>query len=300
MKDITLQELLEAGCHFGHKKERWHPKAADYIYIQKDGIHIIDLAKTKAGLEKACTFVTEVAENGGEVLFVGTKRQAKGIIKAEAERVEAPYFSERWIGGFLTNWDEIRKNIEKINRMNTEETTGVWKKYPKHEQMKLSRYLSKLKVMYGGVLKVKGHPKAVVIVDIRKEVATLREVLRVNVPSIALCDTNVDSKDVTYTIPANDDAVGSIQLIVNRLASAYEAGRKSYSAKLSREAEAARKKSEEKSKTEKPSDQSAVPEVKKTAVPGKTVAVPEKPATAEKKRGRPKKAAAVSPSEEAK
>ncbi len=140
MKDITLQDLLEAGCHFGHKSERWHPKAQQFIYTEKDGIHIIDLAKTKIGLDAAVAFVKALVADGSELLFVATKRQAKGIVKEEAIRVGAPYMTERWIGGFLTNWDGIHKNIQKIIRLTDEEATGVWKKFPKHEQMKLGLF----------------------------------------------------------------------------------------------------------------------------------------------------------------
>lgn len=225
MEEITLQALLEAGCHFGHKAERWHPKASAFIYIEKDGIHIIDLVKTKAGLEEAVKFVKEIAQVGSDVLFIGTKRQARGVVKEEAGRVGAPYLVERWIGGYLTNWDGIRKNIEKINRLNDEKEQGVWKKYPKHEQSKLIRYLARLKVFYGGVLTVKDLPGAVFIVDVKKETAALREAVRRGIPIVAIVDTNADPRLATYAIPANDDAVGSIQYITRAIANAYLEGK---------------------------------------------------------------------------
>ena len=228
MKDITLQDLLEAGCHFGHKSERWHPKAQQFIYTKKDGIHIIDLAKTKIGLDAALAFVKELVSGGSELLFVATKRQAKGIVKEEAIRVGAPYMTERWIGGFLTNWDGIHKNIQKIIRLTEEEATGAWKKFPKHEQMKLSRYLARLKVFYGGVLQLNVPPQALFIVDVKKEIAAVREGLRCGIPIIAIVDTNSDPTGITHIIPANDDAVGSITIIAKTIAAAYEEGRSSF------------------------------------------------------------------------
>jgi small subunit ribosomal protein S2 len=225
MEDITLQALLEAGCHFGHKSERWHPKAAKFIYTEKDGIHIIDLAKTKIGLDAAREYVKKTVEDGGELLVVGTKRQARGIVKQEAEAVGAPYFSERWIGGFLTNWDQVKKNIEKINRMSEEQAAGAWKKFPKHEQTKMARYLERIKVYYGGVLHLHGVPSALFIVDVRKEVAAVREAARCGVPVIGLVDTNSDPTAIDYVIPANDDAVGSITYVVHAIAEAYKEGK---------------------------------------------------------------------------
>lgn len=225
MQDITLQALLEAGCHFGHKAERWNPKASSFIYTEKDGIHIIDLAQTKTGLEAAMTYVKDTVAAGGEVLFVGTKRQARAILKSEAEAVGAPYFSERWIGGFLTNWDQIRKNIEKINRMEEEQKTGAWKKFPKHEQVKMSRYLERIKIYYGGVLKLPKVPVALFIVDVKKEIAAVREGARRGVAIVGVVDTNSDPAGIDYVIAANDDAVGSVTYIIHALADAYREGK---------------------------------------------------------------------------
>jgi len=216
---------LEAGCHFGHKAERWHPKATSFIYTKKDGIHIIDLAKTKAGLEAAAAHISSIVAAGGEVLFVGTKRQARGILKQEAETVGAPYFSERWIGGFLTNWDQVRKNIEKINRMTDEQAAGAWKKFPKHEQTKMSRYLERIRIYYGGVLHLAKMPEALFIVDVKKEIAAVREAKRCMVPIVGMVDTNSDPTGIDFVIPANDDAVGSVTYVVNILAKAYQEGK---------------------------------------------------------------------------
>lgn len=225
MEDITLQQLLEAGCHFGHKAERWNPKASSFIYIKKDGIHIIDLAKTKAGLEAAGAFVRETVASGREVIFVGTKRQAAGVVKQEATAAGAPYFVERWIGGFLTNWDQVKKNIQKILSMEADRASGAWKKFPKHEQVKMGRYLDRIKVYYGGVLSIKEVPAGLIVVDIKKEDPAVREGKRMSVPLIGVVDTNSDPTGIDYVIPANDDAVGSIQFIIHYLAAAYAEGK---------------------------------------------------------------------------
>lgn len=225
MEEVTLQALLEAGCHFGHKSERWHPKAAEFIYTEKDGIHIIDLAKTKAGLDAASEFIKRTVSHGDEVLFIATKRQAKGVVREEVEAVGAPYLVERWIGGFLTNWDSIHKNIEKVNRLAKEKEAGDWKKFPKHEQSKLSRYLERLKIFYGGVLLLAHSPAVIVVVDIKHEDSAVREAHRRNIPVIAIVDTNTNASGIEYPIPANDDAVGSIQIIAHVLAQAYKEGK---------------------------------------------------------------------------
>lgn len=251
MQDITLQALLEAGCHFGHKAERWHPKASQFIYTQKDGIHIIDLAKTKSALEAACEYVKTTVSGGGEVLFVGTKRQAQAIIKLEAEAAGAPYFSVRWIGGFLTNWDQVKKNIDNIKRMEEEQRTGAWKKFPKHEQVKMSRYLERIKMYYGGVLALPQVPAALFIVDVKKEIAAVREGARRGVPIVGVVDTNSDPTGIDYVIPANDDAVGSVSFVVHAVAMAYKEGKdmrakQNEQIRVKKEADDAKKAQEEK------------------------------------------------------
>ncbi|OGG27501.1 30S ribosomal protein S2 [Candidatus Gottesmanbacteria bacterium RIFCSPLOWO2_01_FULL_48_11] len=225
MDEITLQLLLEAGCHFGHKAERWHPKASQFIFTEKDGIHIVDLAKTKAGLEAAAAFIKDTVAKGGEVLFVATKRQARGVVKQEVEAVGAPYFVERWIGGFLTNWEQVKKNIDKIIRLDEEQQNGTWKKFPKHEQVKLGRYLKRLKIYYGGVLTLKNVPQALFVVDVKKEDASVREGRISGAAIVAIVDTNADPAGIDYVIPANDDAVGSIQFIAHVVATAYREGK---------------------------------------------------------------------------
>ena len=224
MQDISLKDLLEAGCHFGHKSDRWHPKAAGFIFQERDGIHVIDLAKTKSGLALAAEFIKQLAKSGGTVLFVGTKRQAAAIIKEEAETVGAAYIKKRWIGGFLTNWEQVHKNLDKIRRLTEEEKNGTWNKYPKHERVKLSRYLHKLNEFYGGVVPLTEPPKALVVIDIKREAVAVAEANNVATPVIAVVDTNSDPTPVQYVIPANDDAVGSIKFITHYLAEAYREG----------------------------------------------------------------------------
>ncbi len=225
MQEITLEQLLEAGCHFGHKAERWHPKASEFIWAEKDGIHIIDLAKTKAGLDAATAFVSELAGAGNTVLFVGTKRQARGVVKEVAVKAGASFLVQRWIGGFMTNWEGVHKNIQKIIKMMDDQKNGGWKKFPKHEQTKMGRYLNRLNVDYEGVLMLSDLPKAIFVVDVRKEQSAVREAQRLNIPVIGIVDTNADPTGIDYVIPANDDAVGSVQLIVSTIAEAYREGR---------------------------------------------------------------------------
>ena len=278
MSDITLQQLLEAGCHFGHKAERRNPKASSYIYVEKDGIHIIDLAKTKEGLDRACLYVSELVSAGGEVLFVGTKRQAKDIVVNEAQRVGAPYVVERWIGGFLTNWEGIQKTIKKILTMTEDEKTGAWKKFPKHEQVKLSHHLKRLNIFYGGVTKLANPPKALFIVDLKKESVAFREAIRCVVPMIAMVDTNVNPTDVLYPIPANDDAVGSIAIVTKAIADAYEKGKREW--EKGAEVAAVESKPESKKEVQKEEAKEVAKEVKEEVKPVEAV---------KKTRGRPKK-----------
>lgn len=228
MEPVSLKSLLEAGCHFGHKSERWNPKAKDFIYQARDGIHVIDLAKTKTGLEKAAEFLRQLALEGKIALFIGTKRQAASCIKEEADRVGAPYISERWIGGFLTNWEEVHKNLEKIRKLAEEEKVGAWKKFPKHERVKLGRYLMRLKRIYGGVIELTSPPEALVIVDVRRESVAVKEANRQGTRIVAIVDTNSDPTPIDFPVPANDDAVGSVRFIIHYLAEAYKEGKDEY------------------------------------------------------------------------
>jgi small subunit ribosomal protein S2 len=254
MKDISLKDLLEAGCHFGHKKERWHPKAAGFIYTVKEGIHIIDLAKTRDGLKNAAGYIFELGENGKNILIVATKRQAKGIVAEAAKKVGLPYLTNRWIGGFLTNWEEVKKNLDKVNRMRSERTDGSWQKFPKHEIIRLEKELRKLELVYAGVAELLKLPDTIFIVDIKREEIALREAQRKNIPVVAMIDTNADPDKVEYAIPANDDAVGSIKYIVDYITEAYDEGRKLAEKKSDKKLENVEKEGEkivEKEKKEK-------------------------------------------------
>ncbi|MBL7159140.1 30S ribosomal protein S2 [Candidatus Microgenomates bacterium] len=227
MKEVSLQDLLEAGCHFGHQSTRLNPKARSFIFTKRDKVHIIDLAKTKEGLGKAAEFIRDLVKNGGEVLFVATKRQAKGVVSEIAQKAGAPYFTRRFIGGFLTNFDEVKKNIEKLAKMTEESEKGEWEKFTKHEQSQLRREMVKLGILYDGVKQVEKVPEALFIVDIQKEAGVLREARsKGDILIAAIVDTNADPNLVDYPIPANDDAVGSIKYITEYIGEAYKEGKK--------------------------------------------------------------------------
>lgn len=226
MQEISLKELLEAGCHFGHKVNRWNPKAASFIYKAVGDTHIIDLVKTKEGLDAAAKFVYEMGKQGKIVLFIGTKRQAKSIVREEAEKAGAPYLSDRWIGGFVTNWEEVKKNIEKlINLRKLLEDKIEMEKYTKKERLLMQREIGNLASVYQGVINLQRVPDAFFIVDIKNEIGAVREAKAKNLPIVAIVDTNCDPNLIDYVIPANDDAVGSVKLIVNHIASAYKEGK---------------------------------------------------------------------------
>lgn len=241
MIDIHLKDLLEAGCHFGHEVKRWHPKAKKYIYTARDNIHIIDLGKTREGLLEAANFAKNLGVKGKKLLFVGTKRQARLIIESEAKRVSAPYFDKRWIGGFVTNWTEIKKSIDKLNKMQQDKESGAWGKFVKHEQLLLERKRALLEKFYGGVKTLKELPDALFVVDIKKESAAVAEADSRSIPIIAIVDTNTDPTKIDYPIPANDDSVKSISLIVKYIADAYDEGLQEFKKSSQAQSSAARK-----------------------------------------------------------
>jgi small subunit ribosomal protein S2 len=226
MRDITLEELLEAGCHFGHQKRRWNPLMKRYIYGERDGVHIFDLAKTKLGLEKACEYVSNLVANGGLILFVGTKRQAADYVKNEAIRVGMPYVSVRWMGGLLTNTSNLSKRIRKLADMKAKREAGEYKIYTKKERLLLDREIEHLEKFFGGVSAMEGLPNAMFVVDTHKEEVAVREGVRVGIPVVGIVDTNSNPDMVNYVIPANDDAVKSIELIVTAIAEAVVEGKK--------------------------------------------------------------------------
>ena len=221
---IELKDLLDAGCHFGHQSQRWNPKMATFLYGVRDGVHIFDLAKTKENLEKAAEFVKNLVAQGGQIIFVGTKRQAKAIIKEEAQRVDMPFVAERWLGGLLTNFDNLKKSIDKLKDLKTKKDSGELKKYTKKENILIDREIARLERFFGGLVDLEGLPSALFVIDVKKEQAALREAVRKEIPVVAVVDSNGDPDLVDWLIPANDDAVGSVKLIVSVIAQAVLAG----------------------------------------------------------------------------
>ncbi|MEO8398453.1 MAG: 30S ribosomal protein S2 [Ignavibacteriaceae bacterium] len=224
MQKVELTQLIEAGAHFGHLTRRWNPKMKPYIFMEKNGIHIIDLKKTQTSItesaEKLATFVAD----GKKVLFVGTKKQAKNIIETEAKRSESNWVSERWLGGMLTNFSTIRKSIKRLTNIEKQETDGTFDKITKKERLFLTREKDKLKKVLEGVESMNRLPGAMFIVDIKKESISIKEAKRLNIPVFAVVDTNCDPDLVDYIIPANDDAVKTIELIVKYMADAVIEG----------------------------------------------------------------------------
>jgi small subunit ribosomal protein S2 len=214
MREISLKELLEAGCHFGHQTVRWNPKMKQYIFEAREGIHIFDLAKTKEGLEAACAFIKATASQGGKILFVGTKRQAKEIIEKTAKKEGMPYVSQRWLGGTLTNFEQIKKSLQKLETLKKEKEEGKYKKYTKKENLLIDREIERLEKFFGGLVGLEELPAAIFVVDVKTEAGAVQEAARKEIPVVAIVDTNSDPDLVDYVIPANDDAQKSIELIV--------------------------------------------------------------------------------------
>lgn len=230
--EVDLKELLEAGCHFGHQSRRWNPKMAKYIYATRDKVHIFDLAKTAKKLSEAMQYAYELGKTGKVLVFVGTKRQAQAIIKEEAGNIKAPFMSTRWIGGSVTNWEEIKKRIDKLHEMRQKKEAGEYSKYTKKENVLIDREIERLDRLFGGISDLDKIPDAIFIVDIHKEVAAVKEAKVKDLPIIAMVDSNSDPDLADYVIPVNDDAVRSIKLIVSKIAQAYAEGK----AKVQKEA----------------------------------------------------------------
>jgi small subunit ribosomal protein S2 len=217
MKDITIKELVEAGAHFGHLTRRWNPKMKPYIFMEKNGIHIIDLMKTKEALTKAAEEMGKIAALGKPILFVGTKKQAKGIIESEARRCKVNWVSERWLGGMLTNFATIRKSVRKMKAIDKQEVDGTFDKLTKKERLMRLRERDKLRKFLEGVESLENLPGALFIVDVKKEAIAVGEAKKLNIPVFAIVDTNCDPDPIDYVIPANDDAVKTIELITSYL-----------------------------------------------------------------------------------
>jgi len=250
MQEINLKDLLEAGCHFGHQVTKWHPKSDEYIYTTRDKIHIIDLAKTKKCLEEAVEFVEQLASQGKTIVFVGTKRQAKVIVEQEASQAGASYAVFRWPAGLITNWDEMKKNLQRLTDLETQiESEKAKPTLTKKEIVLLERDLIKLNTIYGGLRGLTERPNALFVIDIKKESTSVKEANRLDIPVVAITDTNSDPTLAQYPIPANDDAVGSITLITQIIANAYAQGRK----------KAKKQSDKEKTQAEKPKTEAKKP-----------------------------------------
>lgn len=221
---VTLQQLLLAGAHFGHLTRRWHPKMKPYILMQRNGIHLIDLRKTQECLERACAAVKDIASRGEQVLFVGTKTQAREIMLAEAKRAGVPYVNERWLGGALTNFQTIRQGIKTLNSLEKKMTDGTFEKISKKERLMIERRRGKLLESIGGIREMNRLPGAIFVVDVRREKIAVAEARRLSIPIFAIVDTNVDPDLVDYPIPANDDAFKSIAVVTRALTDAVSEG----------------------------------------------------------------------------
>jgi small subunit ribosomal protein S2 len=222
---ISIKLLLESGAHFGHQAGRWHPKMKKYIFIQRNGIHIINLEQTLALLEKACSFITDVVAKGGDVLFVGTKKQAQEAIEQEAKRCGMPYVNQRWIGGMLTNFSVIQSRIDYLVHLEDQKSRGVFNRLPKKEAMKLEKSIQRLTHQMGSFKEMTKFPSALFVVDLSKERIAIAEARHMGVPTVAIVDTNCNPDEVDYPIPANDDAVRGVKLICSKIADAVLAGK---------------------------------------------------------------------------
>ena len=239
MAVVSMKQLLEAGVHFGHQTRRWNPKMAPYIYTERNGIYIIDLQKTVKKLEEAYNFVREISANGGYVLFVGTKKQAQDAIREEAARCGGYYVNARWLGGMLTNFRTMRTRIDRLAQLRKMEEDGTFAMLPKKEVIKHQGEIEKLEKYLGGVKEMKKLPAALFIVDPRKERNAIAEARKLNIPIVAIVDTNCDPDEIDYVIPGNDDAIRAIRLIASAMANAAIEGRQGEDAAEAAEAPAA-------------------------------------------------------------
>ena len=222
---VSMKQLLEAGVHFGHQTRRWNPKMARYIYTERNGIYIIDLQKTVKKLDEAYMFVRDLAANGGNVLFVGTKKQAGDSVRDEAARAGAYYVNARWLGGMLTNFKTIRRRIDRLAQLRKMEEDGTFDLLPKKEVSKLNLEIEKLEKFLGGIKDMKKLPSALFIVDPRKEKIAVAEAKKLGIPIVAIVDTNCDPDEIDYVIPGNDDAIRAVKLLCATMADALIEGR---------------------------------------------------------------------------
>ena len=224
MAKISIQTLLDAGAHFGHQKRRWNPKMKPFIFGARGDIYILDLKQSLMGMDQAYTFVSNIAKNGGSVLFVGTKKQAQEAVADAANRCGMPYVNARWLGGMLTNFVTIRSRVTRMEELEAMEADGRMALLPKKEQILLRKELSKLQLNLNGIRNMKRVPDAIFVIDTNREEIAIREAHRLNIPVVGTLDTNCDPDDVEYGIPANDDAIRSVKLLADFIADAVVAG----------------------------------------------------------------------------
>lgn len=224
MINVSQEELLNAGVHFGHLKRKWNPKMSPYIFMERNGIHIIDLNKTHAKLEEAAAAVKQIAKSGKKILFVATKKQAKEIVGNAAKSVNMPYITERWPGGMLTNFATQRKSVKKMTSLDKMMTDGTFEIISKKERLNVTRQKAKMEKLLGSIADLNRLPAAIFIIDIVKEHIAVAEAIKLGIPTLAICDTNSDPSVIDFPIPANDDATKSIELIMNVMVKAVEEG----------------------------------------------------------------------------
>lgn len=223
--EVSLQDLLKVGAHFGHQSRRWNPLMKPYLHGARQGVHVFDLFQTKKLLEEACEFVKKLTIEGKSIIFVGTKRQAADVIREEAKRAEVHFVAQRWLGGTITNWDQIRKSIKKLIEMKAQREAGDFEKYTKKENVLISRKIAKLEKFLGGLVNLEKNPDALFIVDVKREVAAVKEANQKGIPIVAMVDSNCDPRLIDHIIPVNDDAIRSVKLIVSCIADSVIEGR---------------------------------------------------------------------------
>lgn len=225
MSVISMKQLLEAGVHFGHQTRRWNPKMKTYIFTERNGIYIIDLQKTVRKVEEAYNFMRQLAQDGGKVLFVGTKKQAQDAVAEEARRSGDYFVNQRWLGGMLTNFETIKKRVRRLSELKEQELNGEWDRLPKKEVARLAREKLKLEKYLGGIEGMHSLPQALYVVDPRKEHIAVTEARKMGIPVVAIVDTNCDPDEIDYVIPGNDDAIRAVRLLTAKMADALLEGR---------------------------------------------------------------------------
>jgi small subunit ribosomal protein S2 len=277
MPVVSMKELLEAGVHFGHQTRRWNPKMKRFIFTERGGIYIIDLTQTQDLLDEAYNFAKAIAERGGSVLFVGTKKQAQDAVRDEASRVGMPYVNNRWLGGLLTNWRTISDRIQRLHELRSLKQDSMLELLPAKERIQMEAELEKLESNLGGVADMRRQPDAIFIVDLRKEQLAVREAKRLGLPVIALVDTNCDPDEADFVIPGNDDAIRSCALVIKAVAAGIEAGKQKITSAELKGAKNGKAQTEE----EAPADEAPVEEQPENEVLEQGEVAVEAPAPAE-------------------